>query len=113
MFSLDTTAIRGKTLVVYEYLLYQDVIVASHADRFDENQTVYVPELQTTALDQETNSHTGAVKDQAVITDVVNYKNLIPGREYTVSGKLMVKETGEALLQKPQWYLQQRHGYQK
>lgn len=99
MFSLDTTAIRGKTLVVYEYLLYQDVIVASHADRFDENQTVYVPELQTTALDQETNSHTGAVKDQAVITDVVNYKNLIPGREYTVSGKLMVKETGEALLQ--------------
>ncbi len=98
-FTLDTREIRGKTLVVYEYLLYQGVTVASHADRFDERQTVYVPELQTTALDQETNSHTGAVKEQTVITDVVNYKNLIPGRKYTVSGTLVVKETGEALLQ--------------
>ncbi len=31
------------------------------------------------------------------ITDKVSYENLIPGKEYTVSGTLMDKETGKAL----------------
>ena len=30
--------------------------------------------------------------------DEVFYKNLIPGKEYTVTGNLMVKETGESLI---------------
>ena len=97
VFALDTTQLQGKTLVVYEYLLHQGKIVARHAERFDENQTVHIPYLATTALDQETESHTGAVKEEAVITDIVNYRNLVPGKEYTIRGTLMVKETGEPL----------------
>ena len=31
------------------------------------------------------------------IVDTVSYKNLIVGQEYTVKGKLMLKETGEPL----------------
>ena len=36
--------------------------------------------------------------EKAVITDTVNYRNLLIGRTYTVQGILMDKETGEPLL---------------
>ena len=40
----------------------------------------------------------GVVAKKTTVLDEVFYTNLIPGKEYTVSGKLMVKETGEPLL---------------
>ena len=41
-----------------------------------------------------TGGHTGTVSEETVIKDIVTYHNLIPGKEYTVSGVLMNKETG-------------------
>ena len=57
-----------------------------------------VPEIGTTATDSATKSHVGAYSEQARIEDVVHYGNLIPGREYEVSGVLMLKSTGQPLL---------------
>ena len=37
-------------------------------------------------------------KEEAVIVDTVSYEGLEIGREYTVAGKLMDKETGEPIL---------------
>ena len=45
-----------------------------------------------------TGDHDGVVAKETTVLDEVFYTNLIPGKEYTVSGKLMVKETGEPLL---------------
>lgn len=59
-----------------------------------------VPEIGTTATDSATKSHVGAYSEQARIEDVVHYGNLIPGREYEVSGVLMLKSTGQPLLDK-------------
>lgn len=59
---------------------------------------VRVPEIKTTATDSETKSHVGAYNEDAKIEDVVHYSNLISGREYTLSGVLMVKRTGKPLL---------------
>ena len=85
-------------MVVYESLYHNGVPVAAHQELADEKQTVRLPELKTEALDQDTGSHTGTLRDGAAITDLVNYSNLIPGQEYTLRGQLMVKETGEVLL---------------
>ncbi|MFR6329631.1 MAG: VaFE repeat-containing surface-anchored protein [Eisenbergiella sp.] len=49
-------------------------------------QTVQLPAMETEALDQETNSHTGTVAEKTVINDLVNYSNLISGEEYTIRG---------------------------
>ena len=55
--------------------------------------------LQTTATNKEDGSKVVAPLEKATIVDRVEYRNLIvDGRSYTVSGKLMVKETGQPLL---------------
>ncbi len=92
---VDGRKLAGKTVVVFEDLYHEDVKVAAHADIEDEDQTIHFPEVGTKAsVDGKNEAVSG--KDTKLI-DTVSYKNLIPGKEYRVVGKLMVKETGEAL----------------
>ena len=52
-----------------------------------------IPELKTTAtIDGEKEVE---VKDEITIEDVVEYKHLVPGKEYTIKGVLMNKATNE------------------
>ena len=52
-----------------------------------------IPELKTTAtIDGEKKVE---VKDEITIDDVVEYKHLVPGKEYTIKGVLMNKATNE------------------
>ena len=52
-----------------------------------------IPELKTTAtIDGEKEVE---VKDEITIDDVVEYKHLVPGKEYTIKGVLMNKATNE------------------
>lgn len=97
-FTFDSSALAGKTLVAFETLTTEEKEVAVHADLEDEGQTVRIPEIHTTATDKVTGDHDGVVATETTVVDEVFYKNLIPGKEYTVKGTLMVKETGEALV---------------
>ena len=96
-FTFDSSALEGKSLVAFETMYTEEKEVAVHADIEDEGQTVRIPEIHTTATDKVTGDHDGVVAKETTVLDEVFYKNLIPGKEYTVSGKLMVKETGEPL----------------
>jgi len=95
-FTIDTAeSLKGRTIVVFEDLYHNDIKVTSHADIEDEDQTIYFPEIGTKAsVDGKNEAETG--KDTKLI-DTVSYKNLIPGMEYRIVGRLMVKETKEAL----------------
>ena len=93
----DATILRGKTTVAFESVSYQGREVAIHADIADEDQTVYTPEIGTTAT---INGEHEVVKDHMLtLVDVVSYRGLEPGREYTVSGTLMDGKTGEIFKQ--------------
>lgn len=96
-FTFNSSALAGKSLVAFETLYTEEKKVAVHADITDEGQTVHIPEIHTTATDKVTGDHDGVVAKETTVLDEVFYTNLIPGKEYTVSGKLMVKETGEPL----------------
>lgn len=96
-FTFDSSALEGKSLVAFETLYTEEKEVAVHADITDEGQTVHIPEIHTTATDKVTGDHDGVVAKETTILDEVFYTNLIPSKEYTVIGKLMVKETGEPL----------------
>ena len=63
-----------------------------------EGKEIVVFEIKTTAYDKETGDHYSYAVDQVTIIDKVSYQDLIPGKEYTVKGTLMDKETGETLL---------------
>ena len=87
-FSFDATLLSGTTIVAFESLKYDGVEVAAHKAIDDPEQTVYVPEIKTSA------SHTV----DGTITDIVKYSNLLPERTYTVSGILMDQATGRPVI---------------
>ena len=99
LFTFDATGLEGKDLVVFEKLFQGETEIASHEDLEDEGQTVTfveTPEIGTTATVD--GQHTADPIGEITIVDVVEYTGLNPGQTYTVSGILMDKGTGEALL---------------
>lgn len=88
----------GKTFVVFEELFFKTKSYAVHADIEDEAQTIYVPEVKTTAVDKENGTHMSMADKDITIVDTVAYKNLIAGKEYTVNGTLMDQTTGKELI---------------
>ena len=98
-FTFDARLIQHETdLVVFEGLSSDGIELAVHADIEDEGQTVKItpPEIHTTATvgGEKTVGAAGVI----TLTDTVSYKHLIPGKEYTLTGKLMDKATGKAFL---------------
>lgn len=79
-------------------MTFEDHEVAVHADIKDANQTIYFPEIKTTAKDGSDGDQDVSASKEATIVDTVTYHGLMPGSEYKVIGTLMNKETGEALL---------------
>lgn len=97
-FKFSGVKLSGTTLVAFEKLVYKDRVYAVHEDITDEAQTVYVPEIHTTALEKDSKTHISYAGDKVIITDAVTYKNVIAGKEYTLPGKLMDYATKKPLL---------------
>ena len=98
-FTFDARYIKEDTdIVVFESLYSEDKELAVHADIDDEGQTVTVkiPEIGTKASIDGKKEFTA--NGDITIDDVVSYKNLTAGKEYTISGVLMDKSTGKAFL---------------
>ena len=99
LFTFDASALFNKSVVVFEKLYQGETEIASHEDIEDEGQTVSfieTPEIGTTATVD--GQHTADPTGEITIVDVVEYTGLTPGQTYTVSGVLMDKGTGNALL---------------
>lgn len=95
-FTFDAKQIKTDTdIVVFENLYKDGIELAVHADIEDDGQTVtvHVPEIGTQATAE--GKKEIKAKGKITIEDVVSFKNLTPGKEYTVSGVLMNKETGK------------------
>lgn len=98
-FTFDAKYIKEDTdIVVFESLQRGGMELAVHADLTDEGQTVQVkvPEIGTKATIEGKKEITA--NGNVTIEDVVSYKNLTPGKEYTINGILMDKATGKELL---------------
>lgn len=97
VFTFDATLYQGETLVAFETLTYNGIEYATHANIDDEEQTVYVPKIGTTATDANGNK-TFQVTEQATVIDEIAFENLEVGRTYLAEGILMDKTTGAPLL---------------
>ena len=98
-FSVDTSTLSNKKLVVFETLEADGNVIARHEDLTDEGQTVEVvpPEIKTSAADGSDGDKEVTADGKATIVDTVKYTGLVPGTEYELQGTLMDAETGEAL----------------
>lgn len=97
--TFDSKYIKADTdIVVFESLYKDGKELAVHADIEDEGQTVKVkvPEIRTQATAEGKKEITA--KGSITIDDVVSYKNLTSGKEYTLKGVLMNKKIGEPFM---------------
>lgn len=100
-FAFDASQLdENSQLVVFEKISRNGEEIGGHEDIDDEAQAVsiVVPEIHTNAADGLDGDKEVIADHKATVVDTVSYENLVPGKEYKVSGTLMVKETGEALL---------------
>ena len=98
-FTIDASLLAGESIVVFEDVLDKKETVFIHHDIEDEDQTVDIPKIGTTAtVDNGKKSATASKK--TTIVDKVEYKNLVADgtKEYTVTGYLYDKSTGEKLI---------------
>lgn len=96
-FTFDAGALKAKTAVAFEELSFEGKVIAEHKDINDPDQTVYFPGVKTKAKAVNSGENVMMAGPAAVFTDTVKYENLIKGREYTLTGTLMDKDTGKAL----------------
>ena len=98
-FTFDSSALKGKTIVAFESLSYQEKEVAVHADIESEPQSIYIPEIGTTAKDGKDGDQEALTEKETQIIDTVKYKDLVAGGpSYRLVGTLMDKETGKEIL---------------
>lgn len=99
---IDVSSLAGKDLVVYEDLYYTGSLIASHSDINDADQTVTIlnPTIKTSASSSKlsVNRDNVKVRSSSVIYDTVDMTGLIPGKEYSISGQLLSKDTEEAVV---------------
>lgn len=106
-FTFDASSIKAGTSVVVFEKLYElhveegvttEIEVATHEDLEDEGQTIHFIDIHTNASSENGSNEQQEAEKEVTLTDTVTYEGLQVGEEYTVSGKLMNKETGEPLL---------------
>ncbi|MDZ3956270.1 VaFE repeat-containing surface-anchored protein [Bacillus thuringiensis] len=99
-FTFDGREQQGREVVVFEDLLHEGQVIATHADINDVGQTVRFvePSIKTTATNKTDGSKELDASKSVTIQDKVEYKDLIVGKEYVVKGKLMDKATNKPLL---------------
>lgn len=92
-FTFDASLLAGETIVVFEDLLHDGKLVATHADIDDEGQSVRIVRIGTTATGEDGGKT--VTGDSAAIVDEVAYEGLTPGETYKLVATLMDAETGE------------------
>lgn len=101
-FTFSARELEGKRLVVLTELHRLDrkgsTLVAVHKDINNIDETVVIPKIKTTATDKKDGDKEIHAAEKQTILDRVAYINLIIGRKYKVSGKLMDKETGKPVI---------------
>ena len=77
-YTLDAKTLAGTTTVVFETLYTEGKEVGRHHEIDDEGQTVYIPEIHTTAADQKNGINHTEANEKATIVDTVYYSHLLP-----------------------------------
>ena len=97
LFPINTADLAGKSVVVFEKLYYKNELKTAHEDINDEGQTVDIVSLGTVAVDNSDEDKLIVPNEETVIKDTVSY--CAPaGKPYTITGVLMDKTTGSAIL---------------
>ena len=97
--TIDSGMLAGKKAVCFEEIRSDGIPVAIHADIGDQDQTIWYPDIRTTATDKATGEHVASVSVEGVFIDVISYSGLKPHETYTAKAVLMDAESGEPIIE--------------
>ena len=89
VFHVTGLDLAGGRYVCYEELFYNGTSIAEHKDKFDDNQTFYVPDMVTSAMDYDTKSNISKSDTISTIIDTVEMTGLKENEKYRLSSVLM------------------------
>ncbi|MBR5180543.1 MAG: VaFE repeat-containing surface-anchored protein [Lachnospiraceae bacterium] len=92
-FTFDSSALKGKTIVVFEDVIYKDKTVFVHHDIESKEQSVGFPSGHTTAYGKDTEDQVLPVGETVTLVDTFYYEGLIPGYEYELEGTVYSKKS--------------------
>lgn len=88
---VDAKANKGKTVVVYEEVYDEgEKLIADHINLGDVDQTLYIPDIHTTAKGLKNKKKLLILGEDVVVSDVIDYSTFIPG-EYVAKAKIVDK----------------------
>ena len=90
-FAFNGSELKGEDTVIFERVYHNGAEVIVHENIDDEPQTVHLPDGSTEAADPDTDDRTMMAGGDVTIRDRFYYENLIPGDEYVIHGKVMLK----------------------
>ena len=93
--AFDASELKGEDVVLFETVSRNDVVILRHEDIHDEEQTIHFPSMGTRASDQKDGDKKLHYTGTVTVEDTITYSNLMPGKEYYVSGTLMNKTSGK------------------
>ena len=98
-FTFDASALKGKTIVAFESVSQEGKEIAVHADIDSPEQSIYFPEIGTTAKDGKDGDQEALAEKETQIIDTVAFKGLMVGEyTYCLVGTLMDQKTGKEVL---------------
>ncbi len=89
VFHVTGLDLAGGRYVCYEELFYNGTSIAEHKEKFDDNQTFYVPDMVTSAMDYDTKSNISKSDTISTIIDTVEMTGLKENEKYRLSSVLM------------------------
>lgn len=92
-YPVDCTGFEGRTIVCCADIYINGVLVTSHNDLTDENETIRFVYIHTEARDAKSGTHSGVIGSTGVY-DRVYYSNLVPGKTYTLNADLHSVKSG-------------------
>lgn len=93
-FTFKGTDLSKKKIVVFEDMYEKDRLLASHSDIEDEDQTVNIIDIHTSANVENSKEITvdNNKETKIKLTDTVSYEGLTIGKEYSLTGVLHTKD---------------------
>lgn len=101
---LSCEANADRTLIpTFDVSIYRDSVTVNLGTLTNDappSETPPAPDVQTEATDGD---HEAVADDSVTIVDAVSYTGLTAGKEYTLTGTLVDKETGEPVARTARW----------
>lgn len=96
---LSCEANADRTLIpTFDVSIYRDSVTVNLGTLTNDappSETPPAPDVQTEATDADDGDHEAVADDSVTIVDAVSYTGLTAGKEYTLAGTLVDKQTGE------------------